>query len=60
MKPGDLIFSPNHVCIYYGSGRIIHSSARAGGVYIENLMPDLPNARVDIFNEIELVRRMLL
>ncbi|MCK4656339.1 MAG: C40 family peptidase [candidate division Zixibacteria bacterium] len=59
LKPGDLIFSPGHVCIYYGSGQIIHSSERAGGVYIENLLPDLPDSRTDIYEKIQVVKRVI-
>ena len=59
LKPGDLIFSPGHVCIYRGSGQIIHSSERAGGVYIENLLPDLPDSRTDIYKKIQLVKRVI-
>ncbi|MFH1891659.1 MAG: C40 family peptidase [Candidatus Zixiibacteriota bacterium] len=59
LKPGDLIFSPGHVSVYYGTGQIIHSSARAGGVFVENLMPGSPNCRSDIFEKIELVKRLL-
>jgi hypothetical protein len=59
LKPGDLIFSPGHVCIYYGSGQIIHSSVRAGGLYIENLLPDLPDSRTDIYEKIQLVKRVI-
>ena len=59
IKPGDLIFSPGHVCIYYGSGKIIHSSAQAGGVYIEDLLPDLPDSREDIYDKIEVVKRVV-
>jgi hypothetical protein len=59
MQPGDLIFSPGHVCVYFGSGRIIHSSASAGGVYIENLIPGRPNSRTDIFDAIQTIRRVI-
>jgi hypothetical protein len=59
LKPGDLIFSPGHVCIYYGSGQIIHSSERAGGVYIENLLPDLQDSRTDIYEKVHLVKRVI-
>jgi len=59
LKPGDLIFSPGHVCVYCGSGQIIHSSARAGGVYVENLLPDLPDSRDDIYGKIELIKRVI-
>jgi hypothetical protein len=59
LRPGDLIFSPGHVAVYSGSGQIIHSSARSGGVYLENLLPDLPDSRTDIFERIELIRRVL-
>jgi hypothetical protein len=59
LEPGDLIFSPGHVCVYCGSGRIIHSSQRVGGVYIENLLPDMPDSRTDIFDEIEVAKRVM-
>jgi len=59
LKPGDLVFSPGHVSVYYGSGQIIHSSEKAGGVFVENLMPGLSNCRSDIFEKIELVKRLL-
>jgi hypothetical protein len=59
VRPGDLIFSPGHVCVYYGRGKIIHASARAGGLYIENLMPTMPDARGDIYETIELVKRLV-
>lgn len=59
IRPGDLVFSPGHVCIYFGSGRIIHSSASAGGVYIENLTPDCPDSRADIFDAIQTIRRVI-
>jgi hypothetical protein len=58
-RPGDLIFSPGHVCVYYGRGKIIHASARAGGLYIENLMPTMPNSRSDIYETIEMVKRLI-
>lgn len=59
IRPGDLIFSPDHVCIYFGSGKIIHASASAGGVYIENLMPDRPDSRADIFDAIQTIKRVI-
>jgi hypothetical protein len=59
LKPGDLIFSPGHVCVWFGKGKIIHASARAGGVYIENLLPDLDGSRSDIFDKIEIVKRVV-
>jgi hypothetical protein len=59
LKPGDLIFSPGHVAVYYGSGKIIHASMKAGGVFIENLLPEMPNNRSDIYEEIELIKRVI-
>jgi hypothetical protein len=59
IKPGDLVFSPGHVAVYYGSGKIIHASAKTGGVFIQNLLPDLPEARTDIYDRIELVKRII-
>lgn len=59
LKPGDLIFSPGHVCVWYGKGKILHASARAGGVYVENLLPDLDESRSDIFDRIEIVKRVI-
>jgi hypothetical protein len=59
LRPGDLIFSPGHVCVYYGSGRIVHSSARAGGVYVEDLLSGAPDSRSDIRSRIELIRRVI-
>lgn len=59
VKAGDLIFSPGHVAVYYGSGKIIHSSMKAGGVFTENLLPDLPDNRSDIYDKIELVKRVI-
>jgi len=54
MKPGDLIFSPGHVCVCYEKSWIIHSSAKAGGVYIER-----SDDRPDIFDSVELVKRII-
>ncbi len=59
LKQGDLIFSPGHVCVYYGAGRIIHSSARAGGVYLENLLSDTSDSRTDIRSKVEMVKRVI-
>lgn len=35
-KSGDLLFFKGHIAIYLGNGRIVHSSASAGGVVEEN------------------------
>lgn len=59
IKPGDLIFSPGHVCISMGRGRIIHASLRAGGVKIESLSPSAGLYRKDIADKITQVRRVL-
>ncbi len=34
---GDLMFFKGHIAMYLGGGKIIHSSASAGGVVIENV-----------------------
>jgi len=59
IRPGDLTFSPGHVAVYFGKGKILHASARAGGVYLENLFPELPDSRSDIYDKIELVKRVI-
>ncbi len=59
LQAGNLVFSPGHVCVYYGSGQIIHSSVRAGGVYVENLFPDMPDSRDDIYSNILAIKRVI-
>lgn len=51
LVPGDLLFFStnrligiNHVAIYLGGGRMLHSSSRSGGVTVERL-PGTPYAR---------------
>lgn len=60
IRPGDLIFSPGHVCVYHDRSRIIHASASAGGVYVERLSPDFNSPdRSDIFTNMNLVKRVI-
>lgn len=39
LRPGDLLFSPGHVGIWAGDGKLIHASAHAGQVVITALDP---------------------
>jgi len=59
LSAGDLIFSPGHVSVCLGHGRIIHSSLKAGGVKIESIEKASKDYREDITDNIIQIRRVL-
>jgi len=59
LSAGDLIFSPGHVSVCLGHGRIIHSSLKAGGVKIESIEKASRDYRKDIAENIIQIRRVL-
>jgi hypothetical protein len=59
LRAGDLIFSPGHVSVSLGHGKIIHSSLKAGGVKIESLEKSSQAYRKDISENIIQIRRVL-
>ncbi len=59
LSAGDLIFSPGHVSVCLGQGRIIHSSLKAGGVKIESIEKSSRAYRNDIAENIIQIRRVL-
>jgi gamma-D-glutamyl-L-lysine dipeptidyl-peptidase len=59
MQKGDLIFSPGHVSVYMGAGKIIHSSLKASGVKIESIDKTSSLYRGDIVDKITKIKRIL-
>jgi len=57
--PGDLIFSPGHVCIHLGHETILHANAQNGLVNIESLDKQSSQYRADIAENITMIRRVL-
>jgi hypothetical protein len=54
MKPGDLLYFPNHMALYIGNDHYVHSTGRNGsdGVVINSLNPKDPDYRADLVNTI--------
>ncbi len=40
LKPADLIYSPGHIMMYIGNGKMIHSSCSRFGVVIDDVLPE--------------------
>ena len=59
IKPGDLIFSPGHVCVHIGKEKILHANTKNGLVNIESIDKNSSFYRRDIAENIKLVRRVL-
>lgn len=56
---GDLLFFPGHVAIAVDKYRIIHASAREGGVAFNSLKPEAPDFRADLYESLTDIRRIL-
>ncbi|MCI0405026.1 MAG: NlpC/P60 family protein [candidate division Zixibacteria bacterium] len=37
IRPGDFLFFPGHVAIYYGQNKILHANLRGGGVTLDSI-----------------------
>ena len=37
VKPGDFLFFPGHVALYYGQSKILHANLRGGGVTLDSI-----------------------
>jgi len=52
VKPGDLVYFPEHVAMLIENGKIIHSCHRNNGVRIESLDPAESGFRQDLYENI--------
>ncbi|MGE5692304.1 MAG: NlpC/P60 family protein [Candidatus Zixiibacteriota bacterium] len=58
IKPGDFLFFPGHVAIYYGQNKILHANLRGGGVTLDSIRKSDKNYN-PVIEKLVCVKRIL-